>query len=220
MTNKIKTIFFDLDGTLMDTAPDLHAAMLETLSHYEKSSIPFHRFRPHVHTGTQKMIFASFSLDASHPDYSGIEQTFLDHYSKKMTEKTELFPGMSNVLDRLDETQTPWGIVTSKPAWLTEPLLAYFQLDKRSKCVISGDTLEKVKPHPAPLLHACRITKTLPREAIYVGDTHDDIKAAKAAGMRAIAALYGYREALSNPAEWEADLMIESPLEILEYLQL
>ncbi len=211
-------IFFDLDGTLLDTAPDLYSAMLETLAHFNRDSVPFDIFRPHVHTGTKTMILACFDIDDTHPEFPIIREIFLKHYQRLLTEKTDYFPGMEKVLGHLDTTMTPWGIVTSKPGWLTEPLLKYFELDKRSQCIVSGDTVSRKKPYPDPLLHACKLTQTQPQDAIYIGDTEIDVQAAKAAGMIAIAALYGYRKPDSRPEEWEADYMIESPLEILNYL--
>ena len=219
MKNNIQTIFFDLDGTLLDTAPDLYSAMLETLSHFGRDSVSFKYFRPHVHTGTKNMILACFDIDETHPDFPDIREIFLNHYQQLLTVKTDYFPGMQEVLEHLDKHKTRWGVVTSKPAWLTEPLLKHFKLDQRSQCMVSGDTVSRKKPHPEPLLHACKLTQTQPKDAVYVGDTEMDMQAAKAAGMTAIAALYGYRKPDSRPETWHADYMIESPLDILDYLK-
>lgn len=217
MTNKL-SVFFDLDGTLFDTAPDLHAAMQKTLSYFDYQPIAFERFRPHVHTGTKSMILESFGIDDTHPDFNHIRETFLQHYQAALTEKTDYFPGIPDVLEHLDTHKTAWGIVTSKPGWLAEPLLKHFALDQRSQCIVSGDTLDQKKPHPAPLLHACALTQTQANNAIYVGDTEVDVMAAKAAGMKAIAVLYGYHRPGSEAEMQKADHVITSPLEILNCL--
>ena len=141
MKNNIHAVLFDLDGTLLDTAPDLYTAMLDTLAHFGHESISFKNFRPQVHAGTKSMVLASFSIDEMHPDYAAIRETFLKHYQQQLTEKTQFFSGIPKVLDHLDKQEMPWGIVTNKPGWLTEPLLKHFKINKRSRCIVSGDTL-------------------------------------------------------------------------------
>ncbi len=219
MKNNIHAVFFDLDGTLLDTAPDLYTAMLETLAHFGHESISFKNFRPQVHAGTKGMVLASFSIDETHPDYATIRETFLKRYQQRLTEKTQFFSGIPKVLDYLDTHKIPWGIVTNKPAYLTEPLLKHFKINKRSQCIVSGDTLTNKKPHPEPLLHACQLLQVSPKQAVYVGDTEIDVQATKAAGMIAIAVCYGYHKSDSQPEAWGADYMIESALELLTYLQ-
>ncbi len=218
MKNNLDIVFFDLDGTLLDTAPDLYSAMLKTLAHFDRDEVPYNRFRPHIHTGTRSMILESFDIDETHRDYEEIRKIFLSHYENTLTDETDYFPGMDKVLNHLDKKNKLWGIVTSKPEWLTKPLLKHFNIDKRSQCIVSGDTLPKKKPHPDPLLHACKLTNTQASASAYVGDTEMDMQAAKAAGMLAIAALYGYRTPDSRPEEWNADHLVQSPLEILQYL--
>jgi len=218
MKKKSSAIFFDLDGTLLDTAPDLHTAMLVTLEQLGKDTISFEQFRPHIHTGTKSMLMASLNLSEEDPEFLTIRDIFLGHYRHFLNEKTDYFPGMENVLTVLDQEQIPWGIVTNKPGFLTDPLLVSFGLDKRSHCIISGDTLPKRKPHPAPLLYACELTSTQPQNSFYVGDTQNDVIAAKAAGMTAIAVLYGYHDPSTQPETWGADHLIENSLKILEIL--
>ena len=216
MKNKHQAIFFDLDGTLLDTAPDLYTAMLATLSEMGRDLISFEVFRPHVHTGTTSMIKGSLHIEESDPLFPSIRQIFLDHYQSMLHRETDFFPGMASVLAYLDEQHIPWGIVTNKPSFLTNPLLASFGLDKRSQCIISGDTLPEKKPHPSPLLHACKLTAVSPEKAVYIGDTPSDVVAAKAAGMGAIAVVYGYHDPNSQPESWGADHLIEEPLKLLD----
>lgn len=219
--NKFDAIFFDLDGTLLDTAPDLYAAMLLTLKQLGQKPISFDDFRPNVHTGTASMLKGSLNIEEEDPLFSEVRTIFLKHYATLIHQKTDYFPGMLDVLDRLDSLQIPWGIVTNKPAFLTEPLIISFQLDKRTQCIVSGDTLPNKKPHPAPLLHACTIIKANPKKSIYVGDTETDVLAAKAAGMLSIAAIYGYHDPKKSPPEsWGADHLIKHPLQLLNMLNL
>lgn len=215
MKNNYDAIFFDLDGTLLDTAPDLYTAMLATLDELGHKHITYEQFRPHVHTGTTSMLKGSLPIDENDPEFQTIRDVFLKNYQTLLHKDTTYFPGMSKVLDTLDQKNIPWGIVTNKPAFLTEPLLLSFGLDKRSQCVVSGDTLSEKKPSPAPLLHACELTQVQPKRAIYVGDTESDVMAAKAAHMISIAVLYGYHDQNSQPNHWGADHLIDQALEIL-----
>lgn len=220
MKNKIDAVFFDLDGTLLDTAPDLYCAMLETLNELGHDPVSFEQFRPHVHTGTTSMLKGSLNIDENDPKFPDIRQTFLNHYENLLHNDTDYFPGMDKVLLQLEQHQIPWGIVTNKPAYLTKPLIQSFNLTHRCSCIISGDTLPHKKPNPAPLLHACEITKVQPQLCVYVGDTESDITAANAANMTAIAVLYGYHDPASAPETWGADHIVEKPLEILDMLKL
>jgi len=220
MKNVCDAIFFDLDGTLLDTAPDLYRAMLATLSQLGRKAITFEQFRPHVHTGTTSMLTSSLDISEEDPEFQKIREIFLKNYQNFLNKDTDYFPGMSKVLDSLDQQKIPWGIVTNKPSFLTEPLLVSFGLKKRSRCIISGDTLPEKKPNPTPLLHACKITQIAPKNAAYVGDTENDILAAKAAEMISIAVLYGYHEKSSQPDDWGADHLIKKPLQILDVLSI
>jgi N-acetyl-D-muramate 6-phosphate phosphatase len=214
MKNKI--ILFDLDGTILDTAPDLYLAMLATIKPLKHPPIPYEDFRPHVSEGTESMLRASLNIDAPHLVPDAIRQSFLNHYQRLLTRKTNYFPGMLDVLDYFDQQAILWGIVTNKPHCLTTPILAHFGLDKRSQCVVSGDTLSRKKPFPDPLLHACQQMKTDPGQAFYLGDAECDVKAAKAAGMTSIAATYGYHTPENQPANWGADHLITKPLDLLD----
>lgn len=219
MKNKFEGVFFDLDGTLLDTAPDLYQAMLKTLDQLNKKPVSFEKFRPQIHTGTKSMIKFSLNIDDNDPDYLSVREIFLKNYLNGIHVETDYFPGMDTILDHLDEERIPWGIVTNKPGFLTEPLIASIGLDKRSQCVISGDTLAKRKPNPDPLLHACKLTAISPNHSAYIGDTHGDVIAANAAGMTSIAVSYGYHDPNHHPETWDARHIIETPLKLLNLLK-
>lgn len=215
----IQHVLFDLDGTLLDTARDLANAMNHTLAQYRHPPVEFDAFRLHVPTGTAAMIKHSFGITPQHSDFKPIRETFINYYRAHIAEQTVFFPKMETVLDRLDEAQLPWGIVTSKPMDLTAPLLEHFGLGKRASCIVAGDSIQHPKPHPEPLLHACQLIQIHPRHCVYVGDAEVDAQASRGAGMRSLIVLHGYRPASSDPAAWRADRLIESPLEILEWIK-
>lgn len=221
MINKstIQAVFFDLDGTLLDTAPDLAYALNQVLKKRGLNPVPLSKFRFHIYGGGPTMIQFGFGIDSSHEKYESIHNEFLEIYMRTLTMKTQLFSGMDKVLNFLDQHSLPWGIVTNKPAWLTEPILSHFGLGERCRCVISGDTLMFKKPHPQPLLHACQLANVNPIHCAYIGDTHDDIIASKAANMFAVGVTYGYHPEQSQPQNWGADKLVESPLEILNWLE-
>lgn len=214
-----KAIFFDLDGTLLDTAQDFAYAINLLLADKKKSAIDFDLFRQEVYGESKKMISFAFNIKETHPAFESIKQVFLETYYKNCTKKTVYFPGMDILIDSLDAKKIPWGIVTNKPSWLTTPIANHFGFDKRAICVISGDTLPTCKPHPEPLLHACKKAMVLPQQAIYIGDNETDIIAAKNAGMRSIAVTYGYHPPNTNFETWNADWIAQSAQEIAQWLE-
>jgi phosphoglycolate phosphatase len=143
---------------------------------------------------------------------------FLDFYSQNLAERTTLFPGIDHVLEELERLGLPWGVVTNKPGWLTDPLLASLRLDRRAGCVVSGDTVAERKPHPLPLLHAAALLGLEARACAYVGDAERDIVAGRAAGMRTVVAAYGYVSADEDIAAWGADHTVAHPLDLLELI--
>jgi N-acetyl-D-muramate 6-phosphate phosphatase len=211
----IEAVFFDLDGTVLDTAPDLAAACNEVLREYQRPAIPLAEFREWVHGGAVMMICESFRINTAHPDFAAIKTAFLNHYQQQLTRQTRLFAGIDDVLRYLEQEKIPWGIVTNKPQWLTQPLMEHFGLSSRSCCTISGDTLATAKPHPAPLLHACELVHAAPSRSVYVGDTLGDIQAAHAAGMISIAVKYGYNPAHCDINAWPADNFAATPEHLL-----
>jgi N-acetyl-D-muramate 6-phosphate phosphatase len=215
----MQAVFFDLDGTLLDTAPDLADACNYVLNQYQRPPIPLSQFREWVHGGAMLMLCESFGITSEHADYQAIRGAFLQNYQQRLANKTQLFPGINQVLLYLESSQIPWGIITNKHAWLVQPLLDYFQLTARCCCVISGDTLPTAKPHPAPLLHACALVPAQPQQCIYVGDTLGDIQAAQAAGMPSIAVSYGYNPKHCDISTWRADAIAANAEELLAILR-
>ncbi len=216
---KIHTVLFDLDGTLLDTAPDL-ANVLNLMRHERQlPALPLSLIKPAVGSGSQAMVKLAFDMDNTHPEYPSLVETFFSHYMNSLANETTLFPGMDAVLIHLERNNIRWGIVTNKPARFTNVLLDALQLTQRSACVVSGDTLDKRKPHPAPILHACDLIGCDPASTLYIGDTVTDVMASKAAGTIALAALYGYISPHDDPTSWQADGYIKTPLEILDWVK-
>lgn len=218
MNEPIQTILFDLDGTLLDTAPDLAFALNTVLVEQHREPLPFETIRPWVSQGGRVLIKRGFHLTEPDPLLEPLRQRFLAIYAENLVRQTALFPGMQEVLETLETWKIRWGIVTNKPSWLTNPLLEQLGLAQRSLCNISGDTLAQNKPHPAPLLHACKLAHNLPTQCVYVGDALRDIEAGQRAGMRTIVALYGYIDQHETPQEWGATGMVGQPQELLDWV--
>ncbi|WIM06509.1 MAG: phosphoglycolate phosphatase [Candidatus Nitricoxidivorans perseverans] len=213
-----EAVFFDLDGTLADTAPDLRAAMNRLLAEEERPTIPLARFRPHVSGGAPAMLGAAFGAKPEDPGYAELRLRFLDHYEAAPCAETRLFPGVPELLDALDARGIAWGIVTNKTERFTRLVAAALGLDARAACIVSGDAVPRPKPAPDPLLHACALAGIAPARSSYVGDDLRDIQAAKAAGMRAVAAAWGYLGDGPPAGEWGADDIIERPGALLDLL--
>jgi 2-phosphoglycolate phosphatase len=216
-SRSIRAVLFDLDGTLLDTAPDLVRALNQVRQEQGRAPLPFAEARTQVSHGSSGLIRLGF------PDVAGaaletLRLRLLEHYSAQLAAGTELFAGCQEVLDSLVARGISWGIVTNKPAFLTDPLLATLQLDRHAGCVVSGDTLPERKPHPAPLLHAAALLDQAPEHCLYVGDAERDVQSARAAGMPVLVARYGYLGPLDDPDSWGPDAHIDSPLEILDWL--
>jgi len=211
---KAQSILFDLDGTLLDTAPDLVMALNGVLRAHDQSVLPLEVARPYVSRGARGLLQCGFGLSEDSPDYAAYVEEFLGLYRESLCEHTTLFDGMSALLDSLDEAKCLWGVVTNKAAGLTVPLLKEIQLFNRLHVLVSGDTLPEKKPSPRPLLYACNKAGMLPEETIYVGDDRRDIEAANAAGMLSVAARYGYYDVSDSPDNWGADIVIEHPGEL------
>lgn len=215
----INAVLFDLDGTLVDTAPDLGAALNAMRQRRGLSLVPESECRPQSSHGSQGLIRLGFEVDQRHPDFPALRQEFLEHYAANLTRNSPLFPGMADVLAQLDARAIKWGVVTNKPARYTQPLLVHLGLMERAAFVVSGDTCAQAKPHPDPLLHACQIAQIPVRDCLYVGDAERDVQAANAAGMPALVALYGYLGQDDRPKEWGAYGFINSPGELLDWVE-
>lgn len=215
---KAQSILFDLDGTLLDTAPDLVAALNAVLLAHGRTERPLSEARPYVSRGARGLLACGFALHESAEEYSAYVQEFLGYYRGALCEKSSLFDGMPELLAHLDEHKVKWGVVTNKVADLTEPLLKQLDLFERLDVLVSGDTLEEKKPSPMPLLYACEKAGIQPEDTLYVGDDPRDIEAANAAGMVSVAAAYGYFDATEDPQQWGADHVIEHPRQLLDLL--
>lgn len=216
----LKSVLFDLDGTLLDTAPDLAFALNSLLQKNNRPPLPFELIRPRAGHGGKALIKLGFAIDETHSEFISLWKELLEIYSLHLTRETNLFPGMQQVLDFVEQQQLSWGIITNKPGWLTEPLLKKLNLMDRTCCVISGDTLPQRKPHPEPLLHACRLIPCNTSEAIYIGDTEHDIQAAKSAGLPALLAMFGYLSSDDQPHLWNADEYLQQPTDIIIWLKI
>lgn len=213
-------VFFDLDGTLADTAPDLARALNAVLAEEGRPPLPYPRIRSMVSRGGMALVRLAFGGEPGEPEFERRRRRFLEHYAHGLCETTRLFPGMAALLDRIEADGIPWGIVTNKPAWLTEPLVQRLGLWQRAAAVVSGDTTPERKPHPTPLLHAARLAGAATDRSLYVGDDPRDIQAGRAAGMTTLAALYGYIQPGEDPARWGAHGLVRTPGEILGWIEL
>ena len=219
MTAITQAVLFDLDGTLADTAPDLAFALNETLRAFGGEPLPFESIRPVVSHGGIALIRLGFGLEPEQPGFEERRQYLLKIYLENICRQTRLFPGMERVLETLAERGIPWGIVTNKPAWLTDPLMERLPLPSPPACCVSGDTCPERKPHPMPLLHACKLIGSEPATSLYVGDAERDMQAGRAAGMVTVCALFGYLLAGDEPEQWPADHFIEEPDDLLKLLR-
>ena len=218
MPGAVRTVLFDLDGTLVDTAPDLGLSLNEMRRRRGLAPLAQSEYRPQASHGSRGLIKLGFGVDQGHPDFVGLRDEFLALYAECLTRNSPLFPGMDAVLDHIESRRLNWGVVTNKPTRYTEPLLHHLGLLDRAACVVCGDTLAHAKPHPAPMLHACGLAGSKPAQCLYVGDAERDVAAANAAGMPALVALYGYLAQHDRPGEWGALGQIDSPAGLLDWL--
>jgi phosphoglycolate phosphatase len=215
--SQLRAVLFDLDGTLLDTAPDLIHATNQVRVEQTREPLPYALVRTQVSHGSSGLIRLAF------PDLSGeplekLRLRLLEIYSAQLVVGTKLFEGCQHVIDALAARGMSWGIVTNKPGFLTTPLLAELGLDRVAGCVVSGDTLPERKPHPAPLLLAASQLALQPAQCLYVGDAERDVQASRAAGMPVLVARYGYLGPDDDPDSWRPDGHIDAPVGILDWL--
>lgn len=211
-------VFFDLDGTLADTAPDLVAATNQLLIARNLTPKPYEFLRPYASAGARGLLEGAFGIHPDHPDFISLRDEFFGNYEKALLVESKLFDEMHHLLDQMDSAKLPWGIVTNKSARFTNPLVDLMGLGQRAIATVSGDTTPHSKPHPEPILHAARLANIDPTKSIYVGDDIRDVVAGKAAGMKTVAAAYGYCGCKEPPEAWGADYIIHQPLELLPIL--
>jgi 2-phosphoglycolate phosphatase len=218
MAVTLRAVLFDLDGTLLDTAPDMVGALNRLREEHSLAPLPFDAVRSAVSHGAARVVKTGFP-NADEQRLPALQQRFLDIYRSALCRETRLFAGMDEVLDALTGWRVKSGIVTNKAAWLTDPLLAELGIRQRFACVVSGDTVAERKPHPLPLLHAAALAEVRPDECIYVGDAQRDVQAAHAAKMPALVANYGYLRADEDSSDWGGDGYLNRPLDLLDWLK-
>jgi phosphoglycolate phosphatase len=212
---QFSAVLFDLDGTLIDTAPDMVATLQAMQQDHGRSPVNYELGRSYVSNGALGLLRLGFP-EASDQRIEALRPEFLSRYLDRISEASALFPGMDRLVDHLDRHGRQWGVVTNKPHHLTEPLLVALDLLDRAACCVSGDTLPQRKPDPAPLHHACRLAGVEAATAIYVGDSSRDIEAGRAAGMATIAAAYGYVTPDDDATAWGADAIAHDTEELAQ----
>ncbi len=213
-----RAVLLDLDGTMLDTAPDLMAALNTLREECGLPPVDEGHLRPVVSHGSAAMIQRGFDLHPEAPKFPALRQRFLDIYRERVSHETRAYPGMDDLLAELEARDVPWGVVTNKPGWLTEPLLDDLGYLERCACVVTGDTLPCRKPDPAPVRLACERIGLDPRECLMVGDAQRDVEAGRRAGTLTLVALFGYIGAEDRPTRWGADGLIGHPLEVLRWI--
>ena len=215
----IKTVLFDLDGTLVDTAPDLAETTNRLLTLHQRPTRSPASIRPYVSHGTIGMLGFAFGVEESDPEFAELRQEFLEIYQNHLCYQSKLFEGMDEVLNYIEKQNLNWGVVTNKPDFLTIPLMQELSLEQRCACIVSGDTLPQRKPDPAPMHYAAELAGSEAAECLYVGDAERDIEAGRRAGMRTLIARYGYIENHENPDLWQANGDIDRPTELITWLK-
>jgi phosphoglycolate phosphatase len=218
MLQHIRAVLFDLDGTLIDSAPDLGAAADKMRIDRGLSSLPYALYRPLAGAGARGMLKIAFDMTPDHADFMAMREEFFANYEAAMTVKTYVFDGVQDLIAGLQNRGLPWGVVTNKMARFTDPLTQAMSLFASAAAIVSGDTTPHPKPHPEPMFEAARRLGLPPELCLYVGDDERDIVAGRAAGMRTVAANYGYLGEKSDISSWGADLKIDSPLQLLQLL--
>jgi phosphoglycolate phosphatase len=213
----VRAVLLDLDGTLLDTAPDMGAALNALLLAEGRSPLAPATIRGYVSHGSSALVRLGFP-HAADGQFEALRARFLALYSGCLARGTHPFPGACELLEQLEGRGVRWGVVTNKPDWLTQPLLAHLGLRARAGVIVSGDTLPERKPHPRPLIHAAQQLGVPPALCLYVGDAERDVLAARAAGMRVLVASYGYIAPGEEPRSWPAHGWIDSPLGVLDWL--
>lgn len=220
MFHHIRAVLFDLDGTLIDSAPDLGAAADKMRTDRGLPSLPLERYRPMAGAGARGMLGEAFGMSPDHPEFLVMREEFFANYESRMTELTIIFDEVPEMVRQILGRRLAWGVVTNKAARFTEPLTRAISLFQTAGAVVSGDTTPHAKPHPAPLLEAARQLQVDPSRCIYVGDDERDVVAGLAAGMATVAATYGYLGSNKEVGLWGAHAHIADPLDLLGLLQM
>ncbi len=216
-TFNLSCVLFDLDGTLVDTAPDLIACLNKALIIHGFNEVTSDKLKPFISHGAMAMIdYCVEQADEATKDK--ILETMLDCYQNNIAEHSQFFSGITETLETIESLGLKWGIVTNKRERFTNPLVEALMLTNRAACIVSGDTTANSKPHPEPMLAACKQANVKPEECVYIGDAVHDINAGKNANMKTLAAIYGYLKADDEPQTWGADALIESPEQLTSWI--
>ena len=215
---RVRLVLFDLDGTLVDTAEDLATALNRCRDRRGLPPTPLQELRPWTSHGARGLIGRAFGLAPSDPGYEELRAEFLDYYEQAVCVHSRLYEGVEQTLQAIEASSLQWGVVTNKPARFTAPLLRALGLESRAACVVSGDTAARPKPDPAPILHALEACSVRAFDCVYIGDDPRDVQAGRAAGVRTVAAAYGYLGGADDVSAWGADLVIERPQDLLRWL--
>ncbi len=217
--SEIKTVLFDLDGTLIDTAPDMANSLNILLREEGEAELPYETIRPSVSNGSVALVKLAFGDHVDEQNLERLKKRYLEIYQEHLCEDSKLFDGMDTLLDKIEQAGKNWGVVTNKPGWLTDPLMELIGLHDRASCIVSGDTTTNRKPHPEPMYHACLAAGSEADQCIYIGDARRDIEAGNNAGMDTVVALYGYIGDWENIEEWGANYQIENPMDVLQHIE-
>jgi len=218
MLQDIRAVLFDLDGTLIDSAPDLGAAADKMRIDRGLPSLPYELYRPLAGAGARGMLKVAFDMTPEHQDFMAMREEFFANYEAAMMVRTYVFDGVHDLIQALQAQSLAWGVVTNKMARFTDPLVQAMPLFESAAAIVSGDTTPHPKPHPEPLFEAARRLRLAPEQCLYVGDDERDIVAGRAAGMPTVAATYGYLGEKTDVSSWGADLHIDSPIKLLQFL--
>ena len=215
---KVQAVLFDLDGTFADTAPDLGRALNRLRVEQRLEPLPIAIMRAHASSGARGLLKAGLGLTPEIEGYDALRDRFLELYAENLCVETRLFEGIPELLSMIEARDLPWGIVTNKAKRFTEPLLRTLAVGHRAACIVSGDSTPHIKPHPAPLLQAAMLLSLPAGDCVYVGDDLRDVQAARAAGMRFVAAGWGYLGDGVDPRTWDADAVVSHPRELLNVI--
>jgi N-acetyl-D-muramate 6-phosphate phosphatase len=217
---RFDAVLFDLDGTLVDSAPDLAGAANDLRIAHGLDALPFELLRPMVGAGARGMLGVAFGVAPGEARFAGLRDDFLDRYEQRLLQETQVFKAVEPLLQSLDAAFMRWGIVTNKAMRFAGPVVEGLALHIRAAALIGGDSTPHAKPHPEPLLEAARRMGVVPARCVYVGDDLRDVQAGRAAGMATLAAGWGYLGQGDAPEHWGADAVINEPMQLLKWLEL
>jgi phosphoglycolate phosphatase len=211
-----QAVFFDLDGTLLDTAPDFHTATNLVLEAEQRMPLDIATLRSWVTNGSVGIIQSAFQIEEDHPDFVRLRETLLGHYVNCLTEKTRVFSGLEQAIELLREQGIPWGVVTNKPVRFAQPIIE--QLTPDCSALVCPDHVKQTKPDPEGLFIAAETVNADPKNCLYIGDHERDIQAGKSAGMKTVAVEWGYIDDETRPADWGADYLIQTPDQLADII--